>query len=101
MAETTTDHQTIRKWAEKHGGRPAVVASTHGKRGVGIVRIEFPDAPNSEHDALGEISWDEFFKQFDASELALVYEDDSNFNKLIGRDTAEKRRHGESGASRH
>lgn len=101
MAETTTDHDTIRKWAEKHGGRPAVVGSTHGKRGVGIIRIEFPDAPNSEHGALEEISWDEFFEQFDTSDLALVYEDDSNFNKLIGRDTADKRQHGQSGAARH
>ena len=47
MSETTTDHEKIRKWAEKHGGKPAVVKSTHGERGVGIIRIEFPNAPNS------------------------------------------------------
>jgi hypothetical protein len=101
MAQSTTDHTTIRKWAERHGGRPAVVGSTHGKRGVGILRIEFPDAPNADNEALEEISWDEFFEQFDASDLALIYDDGSNFNKLIGRDTAEKRRHGQSDAARH
>ena len=52
MSETTTDHEKIRKWAEKHGGKPAVVKSTHGERGVGIIRIEFPDAPNSKNDSL-------------------------------------------------
>jgi hypothetical protein len=101
MADTTTDHATIRQWAENHGGKPAVVRSTHGQRGVGILRIEFPNAPNADTDALEEISWDEFFKQFDDSELALLYEQGSNFNKLIGRDTAEKRKHGDAGAARH
>jgi glutathione synthase/RimK-type ligase-like ATP-grasp enzyme len=88
MSETTTDHEKIRKWAEKHGGKPAVVKSTHGERGVGIIRIEFPDAPNSRNDSLEEISWEEFFKQFDENELALVFEEKSNFNKIISRDSA-------------
>src|SRR5579883_2104783 len=29
MAEMTTNHETIRKWAEKKGGKPAAVARTH------------------------------------------------------------------------
>jgi hypothetical protein len=37
---------------------------------------------------LEEISWDEFFEQFDENELALVLEDKSNFNKIISRDSA-------------
>jgi hypothetical protein len=65
-----------------------VVQSTHGERGVGIIRIEFPDAPNSKNDSLEEISWDEFFKQFDENELALVFDEKSNFNKIISRDSA-------------
>ena len=110
-AQITTDHDAIRKWAEERGGRPAAVRSTHGKgRGKGdpgIIRIEFPDAPNSKHDALDEISWEEFFEKFDESELALLYQEEtaggekSNFNKLIGRETAEAREHGTSHASRH
>lgn len=100
MSNTTTDHETIRKWAEAHGGKPAAVRRTHQKGDVGIIRIEFPKNTNSHHDNLEEISWDEFFKQFDESELALVYDENSAFNKLIGRDTAEKREHGEH-ASRH
>ena len=106
-SKITTDHDEIRNWAEERGGRPAVVRETQGKRGTGIIRIEFPDAPNSKHDALEEISWEEFFEKFDESNLALLYQEEtaggekSNFNKLIGRETAEAREHGNSHASRH
>ena len=106
-AKITTDHDEIRNWAEERGGRPATVRSTHGKGGTGIIRIEFPGAPNSKHDALEEISWEEFFEKFDESDLALLYQEEtakgekSNFNKLIGRETAEAREHGANHASRH
>ena len=101
MAEVTTDHDTIRKWAERHGGKPAAVKRTHRGGDVGIVRIMFPKAPHSEHDALEEISWEEFFRQFDESRLALLYEKDGMFSKLVGRDTAEKRQQGDHKAARH
>ena len=106
-AKITTDHDEIRQWAEARGGRPASVRSTQGKGGTGIIRIEFPDAPNSKHDALEEISWEEFFEKFDESDLALLYQEEtaggetSNFNKLIGRETAAAREHGAGHASRH
>jgi len=100
MAETTTDHDTIRKWAEKHGGKPAAVDRTHSDKDVGIIRLMFPKAPNANDGALDEISWDEFFKEFEDRKLALLYEPGSNFNKIIGRDTAEKRAHGDHKAAR-
>lgn len=100
MAKTTTDHEEIRTWAESKGGKPAAVERTHKGGDVGIIRIMFPKAPNSEHDALTEISWDEFFDEFDKRELALLYEEDSLFSKIVGRDTAERRAHGEHGAHR-
>ncbi len=107
QAKVTTDHDGIRKWAEARGGRPAAVGSTQSKDGAGIIRIEFPGAPNAKDDNLEEISWDEFFEKFDESELALLYQEEtasgqrSNFNKLVGRETAEAREHGETHASRH
>jgi hypothetical protein len=88
MSETTTDHETIRKWAQKHGGKPAAVARTHDKGDVGIIRIMFPKSRQSEHEGLQEISWDEFFQEFDARGLALVYEDDSLFSKVVSRESA-------------
>lgn len=99
-AQTTTDHDEIRTWAEAHGGKPAAVARTHKDGDVGIVRIMFPEAPNSEHAALTEISWDEFFAEFEDRKLALLYDPDSLFSKIIGRDTAEKRAHGDNKAAR-
>src|SRR5437868_1511494 len=67
--KTTTDHETIRKWAEERGGHPAAVRSTHRGRDVGILRLIFPDAPNADDDNLEEIAWDEFFKKFDEAGL--------------------------------
>ena len=88
MSQTTTDHEEIRKWVEKQDGKPAAVARTHEKNDVGIIRIMFPDAPRSEHDGLTEISWDEFFEEFDKRELALVYDEKSLFSKVISRESA-------------
>jgi len=68
-----------------------------------MIRLDFPGYSG---DSLEPISWDEWFKAFDANKLALVYQDKtadgarSNFNKLIGRETADKREHGDSHASR-
>lgn len=106
-AKITTDHDTIRKWAEARKAKPATVRSTHRKDDPGIIRLEFPRAPNANDDALEEISWDEFFEKFDEAGLALLYQEEtaagerSNFNKLVGRETAEAREHGDSKASRH
>jgi len=85
MSEVTTDHETIRKWAQRHGGKPAAVARTHRQGDVGIIRIMFPKAPRSEHEGLTEISWDEFFKEFEERKLALVYEEDDLFSKVVSR----------------
>ena len=100
MSETTTDHDTIRKWAESKGGKPAAVDRTHSDTDVGLIRIMFPNAPNSHHENLVEITWDEFFKEFEERRLALILDDKSLFNKLVGRDTAEKREHGDHKAHR-
>ncbi|MBS7700046.1 MULTISPECIES: hypothetical protein [unclassified Chelatococcus] len=82
-SSTTTDHKTIRQWVEERGGRPARVAATGKGKDPGILRFDFGDPD----DSLEEISWDEFFKKFDESELALLYEKEgkSRFNKLIHR----------------
>ncbi|GAO40638.1 hypothetical protein SCH01S_50_00050 [Sphingomonas changbaiensis NBRC 104936] len=101
MSKTTTDHDEIRRWAESKGGKPAAVERTHEDGDVGIIRLMFPENRQSEHGSLVEIGWDEFFKQFDEAELALIYDENSMFSKLIGRDTAEKRAHGDNDASRH
>lgn len=83
QGKTTTDHETIRKWVESHGGHPARVADTGGKGDPGILRFDFgePDA------SLEQIPWEEFFEKFEENHLALLYQDEgeSRFNKLIRR----------------
>lgn len=89
MSTTTTDHETIRRWAEERQGKPAKVKGTGAKDDPGILRIDFPGYSGA--DSLEEITWDEFFEKFDASELALLYQEEtkdgkkSNFNKLVAR----------------
>jgi hypothetical protein len=110
MATTkvTTDHDEIRRWAESRGGTPARVKGTGGRRGKddpGMIRIDFPGW--SGEDSLEPIDWETWFRAFDDNELALLHEpgdregSPSRFNKLIGRDTAERRERGEHGAARH
>jgi hypothetical protein len=86
MAETTIDHDTIREWARVHGGRPAAVASTHANGDIGIIRIMFPNGSQTHPESLIEISWDEFFKKFEERELALIYENEGRFGKIVNRD---------------
>ena len=91
-SNTTTDHDTIRKWVEERGGRPAAVKATGGRDDPGILRIDFPG--RGEDDRLEEISWEEFFEKFEENNLAFLYQEkkadgsDSTFNRLISRDKA-------------
>lgn len=91
MAIVTTDHETVRRWTRNQGGKQAAVCRTHGGDDAGIVRLMLPDSPNSKHEGLEEITWDEFFEKFDFRKLALVYDEDSMFGKLVSRDSVEAR----------
>jgi len=83
QGKTTTDHDTIRKWAESRGGRPARV-KTSGSGG--ILRIDFGEPDEN----LEEIGWDDFFQIFDDRKLAFLYQEEggggtSRFNKFVDR----------------
>jgi len=92
MAQTTTDHDIIRRWVEERGGCPAHVKRTGADGDPGILRIDFPGFSGQK--SLEKLGWDEFFEAFDANELAFVYQDrtrggqPSRFNKLISRASA-------------
>ncbi|HET7491189.1 MAG TPA: hypothetical protein VFK01_04860 [Bradyrhizobium sp.] len=77
-SHTTTDHNIIRKWTEDRHGRPATVTATEEDGHAGILRIDF--GPKDER--LDEIDWDEFFRKFDESDLAFLYQDRTNDGKL-------------------
>lgn len=83
MAQTTTDHDVIRKWAEARGGKPARVKGTGDAKDPGLLRIDFDEPETS----LEPIDWEEFFEKFEERGLALLYQDepDSRFSKIVRR----------------
>ena len=94
-SQTLTDHEKIRRWAEKRDAWPACVRPTRGRKDVGVIRLDFPGYSGA--GTLEEISWDEWFQKFEDRNLALIVQNEttrgekSNFNKIVGRDTVEER----------
>lgn len=92
MSTITTDHNTIRKWAEDRGARPARVKGTGSEIDAGLLRIELPGWNGDR--SLEPITWDEFFEKFERSRLALAYQETSvdgersDYNKLVKRDAS-------------
>ncbi|HVM10275.1 MAG TPA: hypothetical protein VM345_17580 [Acidimicrobiales bacterium] len=89
-AQTTTDHEEIRRWVEEHDGKPARVRDTGGDGGdLGILRIDFPGGAGE--DQLEHVSWDDWFEAFEDNGLAFLYQEekasgeDSTFFKLVNR----------------
>lgn len=86
--QRTTDHETIRKWAEARNGKPAVVS--RDKEKTEMLRLNFPGYAEEN---LEEIDWDEWFDIFEDNDLALIYQEEtkegesSNFNKLVNRNS--------------
>jgi hypothetical protein len=72
--DATIEHTEIRSWVEEHGGVPAHVESTEGEGDPGLLRVGFTDAGPAER--LTEITWDEFFQEFEEGRLAFVYRDE-------------------------
>jgi len=87
---STTDHEEIRAWVEKRGGKPVTVKGTGDKEEhAGILRIDFPGYSGG--DSLEPISWEEFFQKFDESGLEFLYQEEtsdgkeSRFNKFVSK----------------
>jgi hypothetical protein len=89
-AKTTTNHDEIRKWVEKRGGHPAVVAATEDKGGGGLLRIDYDEPGGNDDDRLHRISWNEFFDIFDKNDLAFLHdpEGESRFSKFVAKESA-------------
>lgn len=101
MAQTTIDHDTIRRWVEARGGCPARVKRTGTDGDPGILRIDFPGYSGQQ--TLERIGWDQFFEWFERNELAFIYQErtsggrQSRFNKLVSRASV-RDRSGQRGA---
>jgi hypothetical protein len=68
----TRDHGVIQRWADARGGVPATVPGTEHDGRPGVLRFIFD--PKSD-DRLQEISWDDWFKTFDARDLVFLLQD--------------------------
>ncbi|MDF8264856.1 hypothetical protein [Luteipulveratus flavus] len=85
---TTTDHDEIRAWVEKHDGRPAAVKYTATGDDPGVLRIGFPGGMGP--DVIEQITWDQWFGKFEDEGLAFCYprrqgEEDSTSFRLVER----------------
>lgn len=89
-SERTHDHKRIQKWAEGRNGIPAKIKGTGKEKGDGVLRIHFPD--HSDSDDFEEITWEDFFEEFDKSKLDFLYQDKkadgetSTFHKFVSRE---------------
>ena len=92
-AKTTTNHDEIRRWVEKRGGHPAVVAATENdKRPGALLRIDYDEPGGNDDDRLHRISWNEFFDIFDKNDIAFLYDrqGDSRFSKFVQKESADR-----------
>jgi hypothetical protein len=61
---------------------------------MGMIRLDFPGYSGAQ--SLEHVEWDEWFQKFDDNNLALLVQEktargqQSNFNKLVSRETAEQ-----------
>lgn len=94
QSTVTTEHETIRAWAEEHDATPATVRGTQGGDAPGVLTLDV-EGYGAGEEQLEHISWDAWFEKFESSELAFLYQEekasgeDSTFFKLIGRDESD------------
>lgn len=83
-ATTFTNHAQIRRWAECRGGVPVMTVGAQGQ-----LLIHFPDETEAAN--IQAVDWDDWFRQFDALDLALLCQEEtvegemSRFHKLVHR----------------
>ena len=85
--QRTTNHATIRRWAEERGARPSAVKGPGAGHEISGLRLDSPDGGSW----MEEITWDEFFRRFEEMGLDFLYQDvtregePSAFYRLINR----------------
>jgi hypothetical protein len=81
----TTENRTIKSWAEKRGGKPALLQQKDDTGRAGdMLKIIFPDENSKKYELL---SWDQFFTIFEENNLKFLFidEDEKQFYRLVNR----------------
>jgi hypothetical protein len=75
--KVTWDHREIKKWVEKHGGKPSIFNDPNAGADKLGIRIDFQGKSDEKfmNDAVQtkEVTWVDFFKIFDKRNLAFIY----------------------------
>lgn len=88
-SKKTTDRDTIKRWAEKRKGVPAMVRGTESGN-EGVLRIHFPQA-SQQDEAFDQVDWEQFFDIFEQKNLTMLYQEEkengeqSTFHKFVNR----------------
>jgi hypothetical protein len=80
-SESTHDHNTIKKWAEKRKVIPAKIKGTGKEKDEGVSRIHFPEHSDSEN--FEEISREDFFTDFDKTNWTFSIKRKKQMGKLV------------------
>jgi hypothetical protein len=73
QSKITTDHVVIKRLVKQRHGFPVRIKSAFMGHSLPTIGIVYPDSADSA--AFEEITWDEFFKHFDANALAFLYQE--------------------------
>jgi hypothetical protein len=76
QGKITIDRKVIQAWAQARQGSPALVR----QRGEQALAIIFPDIEPGMIEK--ELSWKEFFEQFDQQKLVFMYQDSESSAEL-------------------
>src|SRR5579872_3012965 len=88
----TVDHEEIRRWAERRGGRPAALGRARGR--ITGLRVDFPEYRIKA--AFQRITWDRFFDAFETARWGFVYHEKtgagqlSHFYRFVERDQQDR-----------
>ncbi|WP_407937852.1 hypothetical protein [Micromonospora viridifaciens] len=69
----TANHEVIQRWARDRGAKPATIAGTEREGRPGVLTFNIPGWRESSR--IREITWEEWFRTFDARRLNLIYQE--------------------------
>ncbi|MBB4959715.1 hypothetical protein FHR38_003448 [Micromonospora polyrhachis] len=69
----TTNHDVIQRWARARNAKPATIQGTEHDGRPGVLTFNFPGW--REGGKIQQITWDDWFKTFDARRVNFIYQE--------------------------